>query len=136
MWYGLFRRKVIPLENINERIAYLIKDLNLTKTKFAERIHVGQPFVSMLCKGDAAPSDRTISDICREFNVSEEWLREGIGEMYVRRTKNQQIAIWLNDVMGADDGDFRKELVANLAELTTEEWMVLERMLKRKTEGR
>lgn len=124
------------MENINERIAYLIKDLNLTKTKFAERIHVGQPFISKVCMGDAVPSDRTISDICREFNVSEEWLREGIGEMYVRRTKNQQIAIWLNDVMGADDGDFRKELVANLAELTTEEWMVLERMLKRKTEGR
>lgn len=124
------------MDTVNERIAYLIKELNLAKAKFAERIHVSGAFITMICNGSSSPSDRTISDICREFNVSEEWLREGIGEMYVRRTKNQQIAIWLNDVMGADDGDFRKELVANLAELTTEEWMVLERMLKRKTEGR
>ena len=35
------------------------------------------------------PSDRTISDICREFNVHEEWLRNGIGEMFLDFTKDE-----------------------------------------------
>ena len=37
----------------------------------------------MLEKGERVPSDRTISDICREFNVNEDWLRTGNGYMYV-----------------------------------------------------
>lgn len=124
------------VETINDRIAYLIKTLDMTKTKFAERIHVGQPFVSMICKGDAAPSDRTISDICREFSVSEPWLREGVGEPFVQRTRNQELAIWFNTVLADADDSIRKRMIAALSVLTTEEWEIVEKFAKKLTEGR
>lgn len=124
------------METINDRIAYLIKELDMTKTKFAERLHVTPSFVTILCNGKCAPSDRTISDICREFNVSEEWLRDGIGEMFLRRTRNQQIGIWITEVMGADDSDFRKNFVSSLAALSLEDWQYLEKIAKKMTEGR
>lgn len=67
---------------MNARISSVRKSLGLTQEKFADRIGLTRNFVWMIEKGDRVPSDRTISDICREFNVSETWLRTGEGEMF------------------------------------------------------
>lgn len=70
------------MSELSNRISTLISTLKIKKITFAERLKVSQAFVSQLCSGVKQPSDRTISDICREFNVSEEWLRTGDGEMF------------------------------------------------------
>lgn len=67
---------------MNTRISNIRKALGLTQEKFAARIGLTRNFVWMIEKGERVPSDRTISDICREFNVSETWLRTGEGEMF------------------------------------------------------
>ena len=53
------------MKTINERINYVVSQSKLTKTAFAKRVNISQAMVSMLCSGATAPSDRTISDICR-----------------------------------------------------------------------
>ena len=68
---------------MNERIKKILEELGLKKVEFAERLHISRPYASELCSGAKAPSDRTISDICREFGVREAWLRTGEGEMFV-----------------------------------------------------
>lgn len=78
------------METINQRIAKCIKESGLTKTAFAEKINVSQSFISNLCLGKKLPSDRTIADICREFNIDENWLRTGEGEMRIQLTENAQ----------------------------------------------
>ena len=116
---------------INDRIAYIIKDKGYTKTKFAEALHISQPFVSAICSGDKQPSDRTIADICREFNVSEVWLREGTGDMYVTRTMNQELAIMVNELMSEADDSFRKRFVSALLDLPPQLWPELEKFIKK-----
>lgn len=74
------------MSKINERISAVIQASGLTKTAFAERLKVSQQHVSRLAK-DGAPSDRTITDICREFGVSESWLRSGEGEMFLQLSR-------------------------------------------------
>lgn len=66
---------------MNERIAELIDFLGIKRVEFAKRLGISAPFVSELCNGVKKASDRTIADICREFNVNETWLRTGKGEM-------------------------------------------------------
>ena len=100
------------MNTINDRIAYLIKDLGITKTKFAETINLSQPFVSAVCSGSKMPSDRTISDICREFNVSLAWLEDGEGEMYVQRSENERMALMFTDVLAEADESTRKRGIA------------------------
>ena len=73
------------METINDRIAWCVKDSKLTKTAFSEKLNVSQAFISQLCSGAKMPSDRTIADICREFNISELWLRTGEGEPHIQR---------------------------------------------------
>ena len=75
---------------MNERTLEIIKTLGIKKTEFAKRLNLSQPYVSELCSGKKLPSDRTIADICREFNIDENWLRTGEGEMRIQLTENAQ----------------------------------------------
>ena len=68
---------------MHTRIDRVVKESGLTKTAFGKRIGIGQSMTSMICNGTAKPSDRTIADICREFNVRREWLETGKGEMKI-----------------------------------------------------
>lgn len=69
--------------NIGERIKKLRRTLNLTQTVFASRIGSVQNTVTGYESGRRNPSAPVISLICREFNVNEDWLRTGEGEMFV-----------------------------------------------------
>ena len=76
-------------DEIGYRIGALIEALGMKKVRFAERINIDQSYVTQLTSGKRNPSDRTISDICREFNVREEWLRNGSGEMFLDFTEDE-----------------------------------------------
>ena len=67
---------------ISDRIKDLRKELNLKQSDFANKIGIKQAAISAIEKGIRNVTDRIINDICREFNVNEEWLRNGTGEMF------------------------------------------------------
>ena len=98
------------MESINDRIAKCIDASGLTKSAFAEKINIGQPFISQLYNGKKKPSDRTISDICREFNVNEVWLRTGEGEMFVRLDKDEEFDRLCAEIQMSDD-EFIKDIM-------------------------
>lgn len=119
------------MEDINNRIDLLIKDLGITKTRFAESLHVSSQFISSLCSGAKQPSERTISDICREFNVSLDWLQNGEGEMYVQRSANEELGLMVASLMAEADESFRKRFVSAMLELPPEFWPELEKFIKK-----
>lgn len=113
------------MEQLNERISALISALGLKKTAFADKLNVSQAFVSQLCSGVKQPSDRTIADICREFNVNEHWLRTGEGEMFIKLSRGEEISAFMGDILSGEP-DFRARLIAALSRLTAEQWKQLE----------
>jgi transcriptional regulator with XRE-family HTH domain len=117
------------------RIVDVRKKHNLTQGEFAERLGLTRNFISLVENGNRDPSDRTISDICREFNVSETWLRTGQGEMIIPVSRDDQIKAFLNDLMKAEKPDFRKRMVAVLARLDVKEWQVLEQIARKMVEA-
>ena len=114
---------------MHTRIAAVIADSGLTKTAFGQRIGLTQSFVSRLALGVSAPSDRTISDICREFNVREEWLRTGEGEMYILTDAETELANFCADVLTGVSGPDRRRLASLLAGLSDDEVAILSRLL-------
>lgn len=122
---------------MNTRIEQIIVALNIKKVDFANRLGVSQPFVSELCSGRKVPSDRTISDICREFNVNETWLRTGEGEMFNQITQSEKLAAFLADITANEEDSFKRQFVEVLADLEPEDWKFLERMARKlqKKEG-
>lgn len=119
---------------MNERIKKILEELGLKKVEFAERLHISRPYASELCSGAKAPSDRTISDICREFGVREAWLRTGEGEMFVQDTQSEQVAAFLADLTKGDSDTFKKRFVEMLAGLSPADWGLLERMAEKLTQ--
>lgn len=67
---------------IGERIRKIRKELDLTQAAFAARIGSVQNSVTGYENGRRNPSQPVISLICSEFNVNEEWLKTGAGEMF------------------------------------------------------
>lgn len=114
------------MSTINERIAILREGIHLTKTAFAAKINVSQQYISKL-EREGVPSDRTIRDIARAFNVNEVWLRTGTGEMFTPTTRDEEIAQFAAQVIG-EEGSFRNRLVSVLARLDEDDWAVLEKI--------
>lgn len=74
---------------MNIRIKKLRRYLDLTQREFGERIGVKGNTIANYELGRNEPIDAVISLICREFNVNEEWLRYGTGEMFAPDTSDE-----------------------------------------------
>ena len=72
------------------------------------------------------PSDRTILDICREFDVNEHWLRTGEGEMFIQKSPGDEVSAFVGNILRGEP-DFRQRFITVLARMTPDEWKLLER---------
>lgn len=114
---------------LKDRFKELRKELNVTQQEFADKLKISRNFVAQIEMGSKVPSDRTIDDVCREFNVNEEWLRTGNGDMFVPGIKDKQISAMLADVMKSGEDSFRHRLASALARLDDEGWDNLEKLI-------
>ena len=117
------------MSTINERIAEVVKASGLTKTAFARKIHIAQPSLSQMCSGRSGASDQTISTICREFCVSETWLRTGEGEMRLKLDREEELTAIFAQIAASDDAKAR--LVKAFAMLPDEAYPKLEEYIKK-----
>lgn len=115
--------------SINERIKEVRTHVGLTQQEFADKIKVKRNTVATYEMGRSNPSDSALSLICKEFDVNEGWLRNGIGEMFIKKTKDEQIASFLGDIEKTDDNDFKRRLVSALAQLDDVGWDEMEKLI-------
>lgn len=67
---------------MNERVKLLRKSLNISQEMFSSKINISRSHFALIESGTKKLTDRVIADICREFYVNEEWLRNGEGLMF------------------------------------------------------
>lgn len=113
---------------IGTRIIHLRQSLDLSQDTFGSKIGVTKSTVSLIERGLRTPSDRTVRDICREFSTSEEWLRNGTGDMFVQLSKEDEIAQFVENLINCEDDSFKKRFVSALSVLDESEWEVLEKI--------
>lgn len=111
-----------------ERVREVRKSLNLTLEKFGERIGLKKNSLSQIENGRNSLTDQTASSICREFNVSEEWLRNGTGKMFVDLSRKIQLARFFGEVQ-VDEG-FKNHFVSAISTMTVDEWAFIERKMR------
>lgn len=117
---------------MNERLKELRKTQGLTMEKFGEKLGVGKTAISKLENGERNLTDQMIKSICREFNVSEEWLRNGTGEMFAQRDKLQVISEFAADLIKEPDS-VKARLFEALAKLDDKDWLAIEIILDKIT---
>ena len=113
---------------IRERIARLIDVSGMTKTDFASKLNVTQAYISKITNKGSVPSDRLIEDICEKFNVNENWLRTGEGEMFIELSRDEQIAEFVGRTLSTESESFKKRFIAMLAKLDESDWETLEKI--------
>ena len=115
---------------MNERIKYLRKEvLKISQKDFADKLGLSENFVWMVEKGARTPSDRTISDICRIFDVQEDWLRDGLEPMRAERSKEEEIAEMVGSALRGSN-EFKKAVVQMICSRSDEELKALEAALR------
>lgn len=71
------------MQQIGDRIYFLRKQLNLSQRAFGEKIGIKKASMSSIEKNKSNPSTQTIKLICIEFNVSYDWLLDGVGDIFI-----------------------------------------------------
>ena len=114
---------------MNERIKSIRLKLGLTQSEFGEKIGISQNYVWMIEKGERVPSDRTVADICRVFNVDPCWLETGDGEMFRAESADAELTRLVGELMADKPGSFRQRVITALLRCTDDEWGVFRRVL-------
>ncbi len=67
---------------MNERIKEVRKSLGLTLEKFGKSLGVTKVAISNIENGNRGVTEQMFLSVCRVYNVNEDWLRNGTGEMF------------------------------------------------------
>ena len=73
---------------MKDRLKQLRKELDLTQQAFADKIGSKRNTVATYELGRTIPSTAVVSLICKTFNVNEDWLRNGKGQMFIKTPDN------------------------------------------------
>ena len=116
------------ISTVGARLKSIRTTLKITQQEFADRIGVSRGALANYEVNRNEPIDAVITLICREFNVNEEWLRTGEGEMFAPMNRDKEIEAFMDVVMKSESVDFRRRLVSVLSKLDPAEWKLLESM--------
>lgn len=119
---------------MNSRIKMIRQNEGLTQSQFADKIGLSRNYVAMIEIGQREPSDRTISDICRIFDIQEDWLRDGLEPMRAAKSREEEIS----DLVGSaltGSSEFKKSVIRMICSRTDEELKALEAALQAVYDG-
>lgn len=120
-------------ETMKERLKQIRKELGMTQQAFADRLGIARGNIAAYEVGKNALSDAVISLICKtEFErgrINEDWLRNGVGEMFIQQTRDEQIEAFIGSMMADEEDSFKRRLISGLCALDETGWRVLENLL-------
>lgn len=117
---------------VYERIRFLRKNtLKMSQEVFAERLGVSRSVIKNIELNALARPDQKLSLyklICSEFNISEEWLLNGTGEMYGSNEAEYNALI---DRVMTGQNEFAKNIFKTFALFDEKDWEALQAMIEK-----
>ncbi|EEG52894.1 helix-turn-helix domain-containing protein [Enterocloster asparagiformis] len=90
---------------IHERIQHVRKSLDLSRRAFGEKLGVSGDVINNIENNRLKRPDQKepiYRLICKKFNVSEEWLRTGTGDMFLKIPEEDETAALVYDLLGPE----------------------------------
>ena len=104
------------MKEIKDRLKTIRINANMSQDEFGKMIGISRSQISCYEKGLREVTERSLNDICREFNVSKDWLLTGEGEMYIISEQDENLADALAEI-SLSDNEKLKEIVQKLTKL-------------------
>ena len=114
---------------MNERSRLLREEIGISRAVFGQRIGVSGDVINNLERGRVEIKEYILKLICSEFNVNEDWLRNGTGEMFVEQSPDEQIATFIGELLRDEEDSFKRRLISGLSGLDDDGWRILEQFI-------
>lgn len=119
----------------NERVRYLRETVlpdreghKISQDLFVDGLGIKKSALSLIESGRNSLTDSVRILICNKYGVREEWLRDGTGDVFVKKSAEDELNALAEKVMADTPDSFRRRFVAMLAKLNDEQWKLLSDM--------
>ena len=89
-----------------------------------DAIKVSNSNISNIENGSVNLTDRNIYEICSKFNVNKDWLKHGIGDVYIDLNKEDEIKNIINEFID-DNNAVKKDILNSLLKVHDENTLKL-----------
>lgn len=115
--------------NINERVRYLRKEkLHMTQEAFGSPLGLTRANIANIEAGRISVTERVVLGLCDKYNVDENWLRNGIGDVFMELSREEYIAEFIGRVLKDKEDSFKKRYIEMLSKLDEDGWEALEKV--------
>lgn len=118
---------------IGKRVRKIRLQKGISQEQFGELIGIKKAAVSKIENVDNSLSRSNLISICKQFNINEEWLLYGKGEMFIPESRENEIRAFFENAMSSDTdlAKIQRKFINTLISLDKEEWIVLDRFMKK-----
>lgn len=112
---------------LSERLKELRKALpgKMNQESFGKTLGLSRDAVSSYEQGRVVPSEAILKLICKTYDISYLWLKDGIGPMSIApETDDERI-----DALMMGENEFAKDVMRAFARLGDEEWKLLRKIV-------
>lgn len=118
---------------MKNRFKEIRKSENLNQEQFANELNLSRGQIACYETGRRVITDRTIKDVCLKYNINEEWLRTGKGDMKIPEPLIDEFAFlvgqFVTDTMEDEEKEFRKKVIESLLKLDDTGWSYIEKLV-------
>ncbi|MDU7453139.1 helix-turn-helix domain-containing protein [Clostridium saudiense] len=119
------------MNEIKDRVKFIRTSKKLSQEEFGKIINLSRSAIAGYETGVREITDRSINDICREFKINENWLRNGEGEMEAKMTSDEEFA-FLVGAFAAEGNDFKKRIIKAMLEIENkDDWELIASVVER-----
>ena len=109
---------------MNERIKAVRLALGISQEEFGKRLGVTRGAITNIELNKVEPKPLFVDLICREFNVNEDWLKNGAEPMFLQRSRNEELSALFGDLLNGEP-DFKHRLISVMSRLSVDQWQML-----------
>ena len=109
---------------MNERIKAVRLALGISQEEFGKRLGVTRGAITNIELNKVEPKPLFVDLICREFNVNEDWLKNGAEPMFLQRSRNEELSAFFGDLLNGEP-DFKLRLISVMSRLSVDQWQML-----------
>lgn len=114
---------------ISVRIRIIRKQEGMTQAEFAEKLGTSRANIAGYEAGTREPSGAVKTLICEIFQVSKDWLENGEGEMYHKKTRHQAVSEFTEKYFNGPN-DLCTHVVEVLSLFSPDTWAELDRIIR------
>lgn len=115
---------------MNERLKEIRLALDMNQEDFGKLLGITKSGVSDIESGRRKVTDQHIIMLkSQKHHLNEDWLRTGVGNMFIEQSEDAQISSFIGDLLKDEEESFKRRLISGLAALDQNGWDVLEKFL-------